>query len=368
MKDHIFDILGIGSREDSYTDLIAYAFEHSREFRKNILNSLGEEDRGGWKSKKRPSVPIRKSEKGKRKDIPDLILFNKETKRALLIENKIFSGEGWEQTERYASDEFKTSLKEHFKMEYCNLKFFFLTLDGMEACSSRFKTISYLKISECIPKTLSDSKLGILLRELRERIEEYYNWPGIKNDDVVLKYLKNGRGLVNYDKTFKNVVDNIVQNNDLKLEVGVTSNRGCGHIPLCIWQKKNWKSKEYPHQTNGSKCYNIHFELQWNTCDDSIKLRLDYHTNPYMAKKELKEVSKNFIAEYKKARDNFFNVVKEKAPSKWNISKTSLRIAYYSFDKNVKFGELRKTANELVNNMIPIVDNYLKNVITWLGR
>ena len=112
MNEHIFDILGIGSREDSYTDLIAYAFEHSSEFRQNILTKLGEQDYGDWKGWIRPPIPI-KSKSGRKKDVPDLILFSNKKQKVLLIENKVFSCEGWEQTKRYASDEFKKNFLEN---------------------------------------------------------------------------------------------------------------------------------------------------------------------------------------------------------------------------------------------------------------
>ena len=42
MNEHIFDILGIGSREDSYTDLIAYAFKHSSDIFSNDYSNSEE--------------------------------------------------------------------------------------------------------------------------------------------------------------------------------------------------------------------------------------------------------------------------------------------------------------------------------------
>ena len=62
MSEHIFEILGIGSREDSYTDLIAYAFNNNFEFKKNfLLHVLEENQPSDWeKPIVRPSVFIKK--------------------------------------------------------------------------------------------------------------------------------------------------------------------------------------------------------------------------------------------------------------------------------------------------------------------
>jgi len=360
MNEHIFDILGIGSREDSYTDLIAHAFRQHSEFRKNLLALLGEEDYNDWEHRVRPSVPIM-SETGRKKDVPDLILFNKKANKIILIENKVFSGEGWNQTERYASNEFKKSLESYLEIPKANFKFFFLTLDETEPHSSLFQTISYLDISKCIPKTLGNSKLDILLKELRERIDEYYNWPKPSENDVVLDYLKNTRRLVNSYRTFRIVADSLLESNtEFLKECGITANRGSGYIPLCLWYKKSWRSRE-AEEKDGGKCYNIHFEFQWDTRKDreNLALYLHYETNPYMTQNELKEISKDFVAEYEKSRDDFFSYIKEKSPRRWNISKTFLRIAYYTFDKDIKFGELKEIVNELIGDMTFIIDEYL---------
>jgi len=359
MNEHIFDILGISSREDSYTDLIVHAFRQHSGFRKNLLSLLREEDYNDWEHLVRPSVSIKV---GRKKDVPDLILFNKKANKIILIENKVFSGEGWNQTERYASNEFKKSLESYLGISKANFKFFFLTLDEIEPSSSEFQTISYLDISECIPKTIGNSKLDILLEELKERIDEYYNWPKPSENDVVLDYLKNIRRLVNSYRTFRIMVDGLLElNKEFLKECGITANRGSGYIPLCLWYKESWRSREYPEEKDGSKCYDIHFEFQWDTREDweNLTLYLHYHTNPYMTQKELKEVSKDFVAKYDESRDDFFSYIKEKAPQYWNISKTFLRIAYYTFDNNVNFGNLKKIVNVLIGNMTSIIDEYL---------
>jgi len=364
MKEHIFDILGIGSREDSYTNLIAYAFEHFPEFKQNILTKLGEQDYGDWKVCIRPQIPI-KSGRGRKKDVPDLILFSKEKQKVILIENKLFSLEGWEQTERYASDEFKRGLINFLNFDTTpETKYFFLTLDDAKPCSPSFKTISYSEISECIPNDLNNSKLDILLKELKERIDEYYNLQPPEENEIVLDYLiKNVSGLVNEYRTFKILTDNLLDRQFLK-ELGITKNRGNFYIPYCSWYKEKWRGKEYPKEKDVSKCFDIHFELQWDTREEqeNLTLFLHYHTYPYMTQKELKEVEEYFVEKYQKARDKFYNYIKEQSPPKWNIRKAFLRIAYYTFDKEIQFGELKEKVNTLIENMTNVIDVYLNGI------
>ena len=356
-------MLGIGSREDSYTDLVAYAFEHSPKFNGKLLKLLvlDEKDHGNWKDQVRPQVPIKKSQGGRTKDIPDLILFSKKRRKVILIENKLFSGEGLKQTKRYASNEFKNSLEQHLKIKFLVFKFFFLTLDGTKPCSRSFETISYLDISNCIPQNLGSSKLDILLEELRERIDEYYSWPLPNEDAVVLDYLNNRKRLVNSYRTFRIVADKLFDPSlGFLKDCDITANRGSGYIPLCLWYKERWRSKEYPEEKDGAKCYNIHFEFQWDTREDreNLTIYLHYETNPYMAQKELKKVGKHFIEEHRKARDKFYNYIKGQSPSEWNISKTFLRIAYYTFDKEIRFGDLKKKVNSLIESMTNVVEAY----------
>jgi hypothetical protein len=159
------------------------------------------------------------------------------------------------------------------------------------------------------------------------------------------------------------VVDNLFDPNLGFLKYcDITANRGSGYIPLCLWYKKGWRSKEYPEEKDGAKCYNIHFEFQWDTREsrENLTIYLHYETNPYITQKELKKVGKHFIKDYQKARDKFYNYVKGQSPSGWNISKTFLRIAYYTFDKETRFGDLKKKVTSLIKSMTNVVEAYLK--------
>lgn len=362
MTDHIFDILGIGSREDSYTNLIVYAFKENFEFRRNFLLLLGEEDYGDWDFLIRYPILV-VSGSGRKKDIPDLILISRKGNKVLLIENKIFSGEGWNQTDRYASDEFRKGLEACIRITGPDFRYFFLTLDGGSPSSTLFRTISYKDILRCIPQDLSGSKVDILLKELRERLDEYYNWSLPGEGDNVLVYLKSTRRLVDSYRTFRIVVDSFFDlGYDFLKEYYITANRGSCYIPLCLWYKKRWRGGTYPEEKEGERCYDIHFEFQWDTREDreNLTLYLHYHTNPYMTQEDIKRLRDDFVEGYKRMRDEFFNYIYIEAPRYWKINRTYLRIAYYTFDSDIRFSELKRILGELIGNMTPIIDEYLR--------
>jgi hypothetical protein len=372
MSEHIFEILGIRSREDSYTDLIAYAFNNNFEFKKNFLLHILEENQpSDWeKPIVRPSVFIKKS--SRTKDMPDLILINKKIPKVILIENKIFSDEGWEQTKHYASHEFKQALVEYLKKNNMLLNddqiqfvYYFLTLEGKKAAAEKFRPLSYCRILEILNDIkFGNSKLDILLQELKERLEEYYQWPCPVETDNVFSYLNKTKRLVNQYRTFQILMKTLLADKkEFEKWGGITSNRGCGYIPLYLFYKPSWVGREYSKETDGFECYHIHFELQWNTRWNELTLYLHYETNPYMTKAEYyKVIDEQFKIRYRTRREEFVSFLKEHMNriNNWQICKNKwLMVAKYRFkEDDVIFLNFKNKFNALVNSMEDIVDDY----------
>lgn len=364
MGEHIFEILGISEREDSYTDLLKYAFTTSMEFRDNFLGLLNQESVGKWEIEVRLPVPIHSSF-GRKRDIPDIVLINIEIRKVVIIENKIFSGEGWEQTNRYSSDEFKEGLSKHLRSEKCleyedfHFDYFYLTLDGQDASSGAFRKISYERLINKIPPNVQDEKLRILLDELKERINEIINWPRPNDEELVLDYLKRTKRLVSQYHTFKCLSSEIIPKEP---QFEITANPGSGFIPLAQWQYINWVSgnADSPERII-EPCFNIHFEFQWDSRYDSLTLYLHYETNPYMTGKKKRGLPSQFIEKYDELRDQFFDRIKNKNPLKWTLNKRDLQLAYYSFPnaKSITVGNLKSSMIELEECMRHHVDEAL---------
>ena len=366
MVEHIFDILGIGGREDSYTDLIAHSFEMLPELKTNILAKLSLPDCDDWIIKTRLPIAI-KSNTGRKKDIPDMLMVSKKTNCIVLIENKIFSGEGWEQTRRYASEEFKSSLIQYLNENRMigshkpHMEFFYLTLDSDKPASSTFKILNYLSISECIPDNLGNSKRDILLQELKERVNEYYNWKSPINEDVIIDYLNRAKRLVTPHRAFHIMAEHMGIDESFAKDNYVTGNRGSSYIPAYQWYKNpRWRGTSCKIEKNGHTCFEINIDFQWDTRYDLFDLYLEYTTCPYQTRKELKIYGETFLNDYRQKRDLFFEHVNDSDTGKWVVKKTPLRIAKVNFDKNITFGELKQNISDLTSTATEIVDEWFQ--------
>ena len=174
---------------------MASAFRNHRHFRDGLIKVIGLPASVDWRILVRPAVSITRPG-GRKKDVPDIALFSVAAATICLIENKIFAEEGWEQTKRYADNEFRGRLIDYisstnpFSSVDVTFCFRFLTLDGTGASSEEFEALSYADLVKAIPVSLGKSKVEILLVELRERVLEYTKWPRPSDERPLLDYLK----------------------------------------------------------------------------------------------------------------------------------------------------------------------------------
>lgn len=89
-------------------------------------------------------VELEASEEQSRVDIR----VSKKNEFCICIENKIFSGEGEEQTKREYEDAIRFINQNDIKKE--NLHCFFLTIDGTKPQEEKFKSIKWSEIAKCI--------------------------------------------------------------------------------------------------------------------------------------------------------------------------------------------------------------------------
>jgi hypothetical protein len=365
MGKSIFELLGITSREDSFTDLIVNAFNNDAIFQSSFLeNVLKIKPLSGWEAISRISVFIY-SDSGKRKDCPDIVLTNSNHRKCAIVENKIFSGEGWRQTERYASKEFYESLKAKLSFPVDEIGYFYLTLDGALPVSNSFVPISYDSIMNCDFGKETDANVHLLLTDLKELLETYYTHTGPKETDIVLDYLKINKGLINSYRNFQLLAYSVFGTlTDYNMVVATTSNRGSGYIPICLISKSHWASKEYPSEMNGYSCFDIHYELQWDTREDLDKLTfyIHYHTNPYMTQNEISEnnIPQSFLESFEKRRKLLLSYLTNANLDIWHLSLTPLRIGYFLFEKKATFAEVKSKLIKLLSKTTSHIDKFLE--------
>ncbi|GIM47274.1 hypothetical protein DNHGIG_28230 [Collibacillus ludicampi] len=364
MEESIFEILGIGLREDSFTNLLSYTFETLPEFRINLihflLNAKGQHSIH-WKSMTRKTV----SQKNRR-DIPDLILYSHDEKIIIVIENKILAHEGKDQTKNYSSKEFKNKIEELLEIEEATFHYYYLTIDGEKPKSKNFKKLTYSQIVSLIPTDLPDRKLSLLLEELREKVMEYNNWPAPKDNDIVLEYLNRTKGFITPERTFSCLIEQLDMNDLILKDIGITGNRGSAFIPFAKWHLPHWEGiRNDTKGGDGLTCYDIHLEMQWDTKKDQehLSLQLHYQSLPYYTQKELKKCSEWFRETYLLGKGAFFRELEKQEfwmrEEGWKLTNGFLRLASYRFDKDVTMGEFKRKITDLVRSMIPIIDQAL---------
>ncbi|MDK2887258.1 MAG: nuclease superfamily [Thermoanaerobacter sp.] len=360
LNGDILDILGVTDREDAYTNIIAYALANDISFRNAMLEMfLGSTSSSDdWEVK--PWLQVISSQG---KDVPDIVIYSRQENAVIIVENKLFSSEGAEQTERYSSDVFNEAVREQLKLPY-GTKFVhvFLTLEGIAPRSNKFKMVTYSQIAALIPKSNKHStKLGLLLDEFRQKVEEFDKWPLPRQDQPFLEYLKSTTPtkLVSGYRKFVLACNNFSVSKLIgPPECGITAHRGSGYIPLALWQKDNWYSQD---DTNGRRCYEVHYEFQWDTRHDTLFFYLHYHTCPYVTRKEFETFDQGFRESYLRGRDDFYEEIHKQVrqrnfPKEWHFRKTWLQLAYAELDGNMTYGAIYDQIDRLVTAMTPLID------------
>ncbi len=312
VKRDLFDILGIGTYEHSYTELLATLFEERQEwaqgFFREVFDHLPTE--GTVRTKTQLSVP---HEGGRRtRDRLDLVLaFGNAAPDIWVVEAKIKSSESSDQLQRYESQKAQQEIADKLglkKPSQDNWHYSYLTLEGEEPTKrTKFHPITYERLLKILP---ADPDLAPELVPahdcLRNRFIDYYKARDevLKGDDApsdsttLEDYLSCTWGLIDERNKFHWLMQRNAEDlGGLPLEFGIAQNIASAK-PGCRTVDPNWQGKKYGE--NGADlhdCFDVHLELQL-TSGDSVSFVLHYETNPYMprlstdtaiGKKELEE-------------------------------------------------------------------------------
>ena len=118
-KKDVFEILGISNKEDCFTNLIAETFNESgsREFRNQFCRAISNNKTNIYDSADAKiytrnvfNVESTNENGGRSKIVPDILFVAPSQNVIVIIENKIFSDEGFKQTLAYSSIEFQNEL------------------------------------------------------------------------------------------------------------------------------------------------------------------------------------------------------------------------------------------------------------------
>lgn len=323
-----FDILGVAWREDTYTDLIVDGLNNNVGFRRGFLKMLGESDDGKWKALSRK----RATRKNGKADVPDIVLFNKSTHALLLIENKVGAAVDVGQLKRYRERECTDRIAERFEIpiRMKKPKVVLLTLDDSTESSvdpSVFNSITYRDLAKPngpLSSVRGGDDLSRLLRELRIRALGRYDWH-VRGAGSLKEAIETPGGSTWCDEKYRfhSLVRQSIDLDEYSVYYGTTHVPGKGAAYLVNWWRPDWDSSERfggdRKLKSGNNVYRIYCELQWITYDAPVKLwlALRYSTNPYMSKKQRKELDDSLISGYESTRRRFCDHLLSDIPDGW---------------------------------------------------
>ncbi len=349
MDNNIFTVLGIQTKEDCVSNVLAFAINDSNEFRNDFLKAICGIDEYPLECKAHTRVSTKES------GVPDIVLVCRyhDKHEIIVIENKLKAHEGDDQTVRYSSDSCKQdlittfcqsdSLHSHEQTASDNTEFgfVFLTLfpDEKPKAGNVFKETTH---KELIPLKgiIPSSKLaGKLMDDWLTLLEKFYEKSRIADNDILVGKLHDEEhdldGGYLYFRTF---VAGLNLGNGLK-KGGCFRNSGQGrHYYATTISKEGWHPGVI-RSTNGSyfldleTVFNIHFEPQFHVLNGKLDIYLHYELNPYHP---VKWANANLPVDqyeaYKQRRNRFYDLLEDNAPRQWKLGNHSNQLAKVEID------------------------------------
>jgi len=381
--DDIFDMLGISTREDSYTDLLVYAFECRPSFRggfvRKFVPSCKVNSDSGWACIVRRPIkvkgipPLAKPDGSWPEQLaPDLLLVNRQAGKVVLIENKIHAGAGTEQR-LYAHAEFKRRLRSELVGDRAALPdeevdCFYLSLDG-EGLPAGFKDLRHRDLVELFgPEDRCENcNLGRLLDEYCRRVAEHAEWRERVLEDIPLKDYFVPHGLITEEQLFDKLLAEV---DEVLTAVGVTARvaderlQHEGGIDFWRgWAKGSWTGEGYKEWNDGATANRVQFSLLYSGPDGKrkLRLRLEYHCG--LPKKKFDQLPEEFTSAYRSRRNRFWDGLQSRQVEMENVG-YSLRNYWYflagrQFDQGMNTHAFLKEVRQMIRVAVPIVDGLL---------
>ncbi len=322
----LFDIFN--AREDNFTNMLYFLYKKEPIFRTKFLKLIfGEDFEEGdnkvffktrtayWKYISENIVPdtntgdelISKGcPKQTGKIVPDIILHNKEY--FAIIEVKIFSGEGKQQTERYF--EASKNIMENLKIEIDKdkQKYYFLTVNKAEPDCKEFSHISWTQIADCMgPNDCENEMAKLLTGQFEVRIESI-NYKDVDVDGLWKDQVKSIKwsGAIRFYTALESLFKKIEKENNIQWAgyhwTGYNKSSNSYELSASFypddgsWQGK--KLEEAMQSKDPNSCYDYHFEFKWNEATNNLTMRLDYHLYPYHSKNDIEKIKDKNLQEF----------------------------------------------------------------------
>jgi hypothetical protein len=369
MADNIFRVLGVQTREDSVSNALAHAINHSPRFNRLFLSRICERDPAAYEE----CVAHTRVSSGN--GIPDILIVGRKSVSEadlIIIENKLKAEEGDDQTERYAARDSIDHLHRRLCANYhIRPSFVFLSLfPDQEPKCAEYVTKCYDLLSPFTPDYASRSTLAdTLIHDWLSLVSSFYGKLAIGPQDDVLTKLQDQEGLESGYLYFRGLLSSLPLAHDMYTNCFFRSSQQGRRYYGAQITKEGWYPAEMvcrdgTWNLDAYKNFYIHFEPQYDVLNHVMRLPLHYEVYPYNTEAWVKSnVDKAQYSDYLAQRARFSAKLEPVSRLGWTISGGYNQLARADIDFNGKTsGTLKAEMARKLNDVAPIIDAVMQEL------
>ncbi len=287
---NIFDALNIFYREDTITDFLVNCFKDSKEFLKQFLNesSIYLNEHTEFYIDTRVGL-------GESIGTPDILIraLTDDEMRLIIVENKMGASEGFEQTQRYESQEARTRIAKKYNIAIDQIEFhyIFLALDStVKPKSSQFIFLNYDTFLRR-EWPLKEEKLKLLFEDFQQKLKQFY--------EPIIRPLESLELNIDMDGMQRKICwqkvlfDAFYSNNELLLDWGEAAGAGRSNFIFLV-SKSSWTSGKSFKEVDLAQTFNVHIDTYINMLDEGNKrvkeIGIRFESYPYEPHSKIKDL------------------------------------------------------------------------------
>jgi hypothetical protein len=363
MAANLLRVLGVESKEDVISNVLAYALQTSPCFRRGFLRSVcGIESREENNFRARPRVQIAGA------GVPDFVLAWQGPTRAQLVvvENKLKAKEGGDQTRRYAERHVIDQLAGAMGISGPDVHLIYLTLFPDERLlSPHFRYTTHEKLLSLQLPTGEDPLADQLLEAWFELVREFYAAAELNADERVASRLSALSGLDAGFLAFRTLMARVPLPQGVILDHTYRERQQGREYYGALFTRPEWRSA--PFDISGDtwtlppENRYIHIEPQYHTIAKILTIYIHYETYPYKPEKMLAgHVLDDDLHVYRMRRRRFFESLTASdlgpfRPSFRVIQMASVRVPLGSLtvgQAEAQLGELIEVATRAIDQTL----------------
>lgn len=340
MKNNLFAVLGIQTREDCISNALAYAINTSKSFRQQFMEQVCGKDLSKY-----TSVTAYTRISAGVSGIPDIVITLESQSNAdmVVIENKLKAEEGNDQTVRYSSREAIDALMNRLlpKRTLGEPSFVFLTLfPDQNPGAQQYSVHRHSELQDVVSKISQwDNELAKqLITDWLALVKSFYERERVSLSDIFYDMLEDDNGLDGGFLYFRRTLDQLSLPSLLELEGFFRSTQQGRCYYGAIISKGSWHPSEMTEVSGAWNLdpltnFNIHLEPQYNVLSGVFNCFLHYEVNPHEPERWVKaNIPAYQYSEYFDRRNKFASQLQNQSLSGWSFGGGSNQIGKTSFD------------------------------------